>query len=185
MAEDNEANYEKPSSQVDLERRLENDNRSSQVLVDSDEYNQRKADGDLEDTPGRDMRVEGNDISGYVGVDPVYQNYASDTEAPLPADEGAESKVFERVATEGDAVVQVSDELVSDEETKRATDETSKARPANVTTLSTPGSPATPGNVEPKESVSSAEDEGEVEQSGESGGGQNQPPPAQQPSPGN
>lgn len=32
---------------------------------------------------GRDFRVEGNDISGYVGVDPEYMTYASDTEKPI------------------------------------------------------------------------------------------------------
>ncbi len=32
---------------------------------------------------GRDYRVEGNDISGYVGVDPEYMTYANETEKPL------------------------------------------------------------------------------------------------------
>lgn len=32
---------------------------------------------------GRDYRVEGNDISGYVGVDPEYMTYANETDRPL------------------------------------------------------------------------------------------------------
>lgn len=32
---------------------------------------------------GRDYRVAGNDISGYVGVDPEYMTYANKTEQPL------------------------------------------------------------------------------------------------------
>ncbi len=33
------------------------------------------------------MTVEGNDLSGYVGVDPMYQNYANETERPYLTDE--------------------------------------------------------------------------------------------------
>ena len=36
---------------------------------------------------GRDFAVEGNDLSGYVGVSPEYMNYANETEAPLRGDD--------------------------------------------------------------------------------------------------
>lgn len=32
---------------------------------------------------GRDYRVEGNDVSGYIGVSPEYMTYANETEKPL------------------------------------------------------------------------------------------------------
>lgn len=35
---------------------------------------------------GRDFRVEGNDVSGYLGVDPEYQTYASETSKPMLTD---------------------------------------------------------------------------------------------------
>lgn len=34
-------------------------------------------------TDGRDYRVEGNDVSGYIGVSPEYMTYANETERPL------------------------------------------------------------------------------------------------------
>lgn len=34
-------------------------------------------------TDGRSWAVEGNDTSGYVGVDPEYRNYANETEKPI------------------------------------------------------------------------------------------------------
>lgn len=36
---------------------------------------------------GRDYRVEGNDTSGYIGVDPEYMTYANETEKPHLTDE--------------------------------------------------------------------------------------------------
>lgn len=41
--------------------------------------------------------VKGNDTSAYVGVDPSYMTYASDTEKPLRADGGVEAQVEEMV----------------------------------------------------------------------------------------
>ena len=38
----------------------------------------------------RVMVVEGNDVSDYVGVDPMYQNYANETEKPGKAEEGVD-----------------------------------------------------------------------------------------------
>lgn len=137
--------YEKPASQVDLEARIANGNASNQVVIDSNEYRRRKESGELEDVAGRDFTVEGNDTSGYVGVDPIYQNYANETEAPMKADEGAEATVFEQAASEGDIVVAVAEEIGSDSKASRDTDETSSAAEPDVTTLQTPVSPTTPG----------------------------------------
>lgn len=36
---------------------------------------------------GRDYRVEGNDVGGYLGVSPEYMTYANDTEKPLLTDQ--------------------------------------------------------------------------------------------------
>ena len=36
---------------------------------------------------GRDFRVEGNDVSGYLGVDPEYMTYANETERPHLTDQ--------------------------------------------------------------------------------------------------
>lgn len=60
--------------------------------------------------------VEDNDVSGYVGVDPMYMTYANDTEKPLAADGGVfaeieneslnpEPTVAEEQALEGDDIV--------------------------------------------------------------------------------
>lgn len=35
---------------------------------------------------GRDYRVEGNDVSGYIGVDPEYMTYASVGQKPMLTD---------------------------------------------------------------------------------------------------
>lgn len=66
-------NYEKPSSQLDLEARQKKGYKPSSVLIQ-----------------GEDPQVSDN---GYIGVDEVYQNYANDTEAPLRAEDGPEAKI--------------------------------------------------------------------------------------------
>lgn len=53
--------------------------------------------GQVTYNPGEVVRaaqyaVEGNDTSAYVGVDPVYQNYANDTERPIQATEPVETE---------------------------------------------------------------------------------------------
>ena len=98
MAAPKKAQYAPPSSQVDLAERLENENRSNAVLSTSDEAVKRQA--EQEEKAGKDegrvMVVEGNDLSGYVGVDPIYANYANKTEAPLVGDdeENPENALF-------------------------------------------------------------------------------------------
>ncbi|QEM40909.1 MAG: hypothetical protein [Phage AS32] len=86
------AQYSKPASQVDLERRLENGNKSNRVLSTSDQYDASDSEG------GRDYRVEDNDVSNYVGTSAEYATYASKTEAPLKAKDSAEKKVFDSFA---------------------------------------------------------------------------------------
>lgn len=67
------ANYEKPASQVDLENRQSKDYVSPAKLVQ-----------------GVDPQASEN---GYVNVDPIYQNFANETEKPFVATEGVESEV--------------------------------------------------------------------------------------------
>jgi hypothetical protein len=38
-------------------------------------------------TVGRDFRVEGNDVDGYIGVSPEYRGYANETDKPYVTDE--------------------------------------------------------------------------------------------------
>jgi len=97
-----EANYEPPASQVDLERRQESGNASDRVLSTSDEYARRQAEksDDEKDAGVRSFAVEGNDLDNYVGVDPIYQNYANESEAPLKAEDGPEQVLEEAVEEE-------------------------------------------------------------------------------------
>lgn len=79
MSDENKPYTTRPTTQVDLEARLERDNLPVKEQVDPNATNAPYA-------------VEGNDTSGYIGVDPDKMTYASDTEAPLSGD-GAEDKV--------------------------------------------------------------------------------------------
>ena len=87
------AQYAPPSSQVDLEERLENGNASGAVLSTADSYQPPK-----DDEGGRDYRVEGNEIGQYVGTSPEYATYANETEQPLRAEDSVENEVFEKFA---------------------------------------------------------------------------------------
>lgn len=69
--------YTKSAAQLDLERRMENDNESP--LAVSNLAVSRAG-------------VFGEDEDAYVNVDPVYQNHANDTEKPLKADSGVNKK---------------------------------------------------------------------------------------------
>lgn len=90
MADDKKAQYAKPASQVDLEERLANGNRSFRELSTSDTFTGAEDDG-----KGRDYRVKGNDTSAYVGTDPMYQNYANKTEKPgASPEESVEGQIF-------------------------------------------------------------------------------------------
>lgn len=67
------------------------------------EYTQSTAQRDLEERLARGNKVEPirqgvnpsdqlDEDSAYVGVDPIYQNYASDTEKPYASEEGPEAE---------------------------------------------------------------------------------------------
>lgn len=142
MADEKKARYSKPASQVDLERRQENGNASPLTAPTADESTVPLR----EDTGGRDFRVEDNDISNYRGVDPIYQNYANDTEKPLRAEEGAEAEVFKQVEEDGKRVVEVSKELDKGEPEESLGDENSNASvPEETGTINTPPSVTSPG----------------------------------------
>lgn len=70
----------RPTSQIDAER----------VLAE------QRGDEVSSTAVARSFAVEGNDVSGYVGVSPEYQNYAEETHAPIAADEGIEREIEER-----------------------------------------------------------------------------------------
>lgn len=95
-SETDEVEYTKPTSQLDLEARQENGNASFKVLSTSD---QAPKPGD-EDEDARSYVVEDNDLDGYLNVDPIYMNYASDTEQPLLAEEGPEQVLEEFIREE-------------------------------------------------------------------------------------
>lgn len=79
MAEDKkEAVFEKPTSQLDLEARQADDYRSPLQLNFGNDHN------------------EAVDRGGFVGVDPVYQNAATEAQRPFHAEEGPESVVEEQ-----------------------------------------------------------------------------------------
>lgn len=102
MANKKKAEYSKPTSQVDLEERLANGNESSRILSTSDKASQQEDDG-----KARIMTVEGNELDSYFGVDPIYQNYANETDAPYPAESGPEAELEEMqfAAAESGSVV--------------------------------------------------------------------------------
>jgi len=73
-----EAQYAPPASQVDLEERLASGNASHRVLSTAD-------------IAVQEPRPE--DVEGYVNVDPIYQNHANHTEAPLQGEGGPEAQL--------------------------------------------------------------------------------------------
>lgn len=70
-----DASFAKPTSQLDLEERLARGNEVEPILV-AINPNQQGLD----------------DVEGYVGTDPIYQNYANETEKPYAAEGGAEAE---------------------------------------------------------------------------------------------
>ena len=96
--DEGEANYELPASQVDLQARLENGNKSDRILSTADIYEAPE-----DDENARDYRVEGNDTENYLNVDPMYQNYANDTEAPHLSEEGPEADLEDLLRGESES----------------------------------------------------------------------------------
>lgn len=118
-----EPEYTKPTSQLDLERRLEEQNKvqpASHLTA-------------LNPADQLDLDDESDD--GFVGVDPIYRNYANDTEKPLQADEGAEAKAEELhwksvygEATEENEAVKENAAVVRSATDAEAADKVAKAR---------------------------------------------------------
>lgn len=105
------AKYEKPASQVDLERRRKNGNKSDRVLSTSD---------------FAEVSEEENE-PGYVGVNPEYQNAASVAGRPGMASEGAEADVFEQFTGE-----EPEDVKPEDEDDDEGTSQSSSATTGNT-----------------------------------------------------
>jgi hypothetical protein len=129
------AEYAPSNAQLDLEERRANENRSQAILSTSDLVR------DEEVEPGREFAVEGNDLSGYVGVSPEYQNYANETEAPLGAEDSVEQDVIDEFqegqenmyAPVGTVASADPDQNVSkDEAADTKTESTTKANTTNT-----------------------------------------------------
>lgn len=80
----------KPTSQVDLEKRLEED-----FALGTDVVTRGPLDPLYEDEEARGLQVEGNEVEEFKGTDPQYMNYAEDTHKPFPF-EGVEGEAVER-----------------------------------------------------------------------------------------
>ena len=68
------------------------------------------------------MVVQGNDLSGYIGVDPMYQNYANEVDKPLTATEGDSVVLVEEFRALEDALKGVTAKDKEDEDKKDVTD---------------------------------------------------------------
>lgn len=110
MATKKKAEYAKPASQLDMEARLESGNKSTRVLSTADAYEAPEETND-----GRDMRVEKNDVTKYVGTDPIYQNYAEETHQPLVGD-GVDDKVAKSFVENLNPVVEGPVKVEDDED---------------------------------------------------------------------
>lgn len=116
--------YSKPASQLDLEERQKSDYTPPSVLLQ-----------------GEDPHLSTN---GYVGVDPVYQNAANDTEKPMQADKGAEAKVFEKFLADDVEYPELGTEG-SDDADEYKEDEDEKKEEPSASSGSSSSSP-TPSN---------------------------------------
>jgi len=95
-----DANYEKPASLLDLEARQEEGYVPPGVV-------------------GRTSDPQKSE-NGYVGVDPIYQNYADETHKPGFPDEGAEAEIWKNfVSDDVDTSIGAAPEDVSEAEKKR------------------------------------------------------------------
>lgn len=96
--------YTKPTSELDAEARLAEDFVPAGVLK-----------------PGVDPEKSEN---GYVGVDPIYQTFANDTEQPLRAEDGVEKVMEEKVLDDdSDSSTAATPESVEDAEDEDDEDE--------------------------------------------------------------
>lgn len=77
--------FTKSTAQLDAERRLELDNENPDVHVVQPTNPNHFGEG------------------AYVGTDPIYQNYANDTEKPLAATSGPEKAALDALRAEADS----------------------------------------------------------------------------------
>lgn len=120
------AKYEKPASQVDLEARQKSDYVPPSV---------KKVGTDAEPSE-----------NGYVGVDPIYQNYANDTDGPQAAESGPEAKVesdFYADEVDYEAGATPEGEKEAEEDAEEEDDDDDKSQSSASTT--TPSTPPPPG----------------------------------------
>lgn len=82
----------RPTSQKDLEARLERDHLPEGVLVDNTSDDVRNP--EVVNAP---YATEEHDTSGYLGVSPEYMQYANETDKPLTATEGPEAEALKRL----------------------------------------------------------------------------------------
>ena len=82
----------RPTSQKDLEARLERDHLPEGVLVDNTADDVRNP--EVVNAP---YATEEHDTSGYLGVSPEYMQYANETDRPLTATEGPEAEALKRL----------------------------------------------------------------------------------------
>ena len=126
--------YAKPASQLDLEARLENGNKSDRVLTSSDNYEAPEP-GESE----RTYAVEGNDLSNYVGTASEYATYANETEQPLKGDGNVEEQVAEEFVKAAGPVAmtyEAQQEQAKEESGDEKTDSSKTTTAAKKTTSS-------------------------------------------------
>lgn len=97
---------------------------------------------------GRDYRLEGNDVSGYIGVDVEYQNYANETEKPLLTDLEKWTYTNQLDHLEGnmdeEKTDETADETPADETPEGKSDESGDQTPSHNPPVSVPGAVITP-----------------------------------------
>lgn len=120
----NQPQYAPPASQVDLEARLANGNQSGNILSTADSYPEA-VEGDEN---AREFVVEGNETDDYINVDPIYQNYANETEAPYRATEGPEADLESIVHGEA---MSTPDGVITVEEAQELSDQKAAERDAD------------------------------------------------------
>lgn len=117
--------YTKPTSQLDLEARQAKDFVNPSVLV-------KGVDGEPSD-------------NGFIGVDPVYQNYANETDRPLLAEGGAESKLEKDYVTDDvDTTKGATPEGESEAEDKAEDEDKGTTPPSNSSSNPPAPSSSTP-----------------------------------------
>jgi len=104
---EDEAQYAPSAAQLDAEERRANENRSSKVLSTAEIYEADESDS------GRDYGDV--DRTGYVGVNPEYQTYSSETEKP-GVGEGVDDEIADDFVNAKDPEASTPDSLDDEDE---------------------------------------------------------------------